>query len=277
MDLAAPIGLNGTGEDDAAAVVERGATHTSRGQFTSRHAHHAWKLHVGVDAPVWVRSRELTVPPSHGARAILVPPNVEHETGAVGWSVALFIEPGSRRTPFRESSGARALDARLTRRALGACDAFMRDDRRAVAALLDELTSQVVLEVAGPCARMDRRVGAALARVRADVDARPAHVAAELGLSVDRLTHLVGEATGMPLRRHALWQRLLRVLSAPLPPASLAAAAVAAGFADHAHMTRTFRRFLGRAPSDFRGPPRVIAPWVDLGRPRPAQESANGS
>jgi transcriptional regulator GlxA family with amidase domain len=108
---------------------------------------------------------------------------------------------------------------------------------------------------------LDARVSAALAAIRRDVDVDLRLLASALRVSLDRLTHLVSDQTGMPLRRHALWQRVLRVLDVGARPASLAAAAVEAGFSDHAHMTRSFRRFLGRAPSEFRMPPRVIEPW----------------
>jgi methylphosphotriester-DNA--protein-cysteine methyltransferase len=107
----------------------------------------------------------------------------------------------------------------------------------------------------------DARVRSALAAIENDTHVPLAELAASLRLSVDRLTHLVSTQTGMPPRRHALWQRVLRVLDARTPPTSLAAAAIDAGFADHAHMTRTFRRFLGRVPSEFRAPPTVVAPW----------------
>ncbi len=259
MGRAAAAGLNVSGEDGDAHVVRRGATHTSRGQRTSRHAHHAWKIHVGLDAPVWLESRDLHVPASDDARVIVVPPNVEHTTGAVGWSVALFIEPGSRATPWREHGAATVTTGLDAQRAVDVCVAFARDERPAVGDLVDEIAA---LARNGSRPSIDRRAGAFLEHLRSDVDTALPDLAASLGISIDRMTHLVSEATGIPPRRHVLWQRVLRVLGVPTPPSSLAAAAVAAGFSDHAHMTRTFRRFLGRAPSEFQRPPVVIAPWT---------------
>lgn len=253
--------LNDSGEDDAACIIAQAATHTSRGQATTQHAHHAWKIHVGLDAPVWLESRALRVRPADGARVLVVPPNVAHATGAVGWSVALFVQPGTRGTPFRESGGATALGGAQARRIVALCGAFGREREPAVAALVDETASRA-LPSAG-ASRVDRRVEAALEMLRRDLDVELDTVARTLGVSLDRLTHLVSGATGMPLRRHVLWERMLRVLSTPVAPTSLAAAATDAGFADHAHMTRTFRRFLGRAPSDFGSPPRVIRPWSE--------------
>ena len=62
-------------------------------------------------------------------------------------------------------------------------------------------------------------------------------------------------ADGPRRRRHAN-----RAIAATAT-CTLAAAALAAGFADHAHLTRTYRAYLGRTPSEFKAPPDVVAPW----------------
>lgn len=126
-----------------------------------------------------------------------------------------------------------------------------------------ELTDHVAaLACASPRASLDRRVQAALSRLELEPSVPLLDLAKSLGVSLDRLTHLVSEATGMPPRRHVLWQRLLRLVSAPKLTGNLAAAALDAGFSDHAHMTRTFRRFLGRAPSQHLPAPNVVRPWL---------------
>jgi AraC-like DNA-binding protein len=248
--------LNESGEHGEACVVKGGAVHTSRSQRTTQHGHHAWKVHVGLDAPVWVKPRDRGAVSE--ARVIVVPPNVQHATGAFGWSVALFLEPGSRATPWRETGPAYVIDGVRARRLV---DEAMISSRVDIGCFVDQVARATFARSSRP-GPLDTRVGAALTAIRRDVEVDLRRLASALGLSIDRLTHLVSEQTGMPLRRHALWQRLLRVLSAGVRPAFLAAAAVEAGFSDHAHMTRSFRRFLGRAPSEFRVPPRVIAPWT---------------
>jgi AraC-like DNA-binding protein len=258
MATAAASRLNESGEDGEACVVRGGAVHTSRSQKTTQHAHHAWKVHVGLDAPVWVK-------PSDGsaaieAHAIVVPPNVQHTTGAIGWSAALFFEPGSRATPWRETGPAYVIDGVRGRRLVGLLREAMTSSRVDVGGFVDQVAGAIFASTTH-ARSLDSRVSAALAAIARDVDVDLRPLASALRLSLDRLTHLVSEQTGMPLRRHALWQRVLRVLDAGVQPASLAAAAVDAGFSDHAHMTRSFRRFLGRAPSEFRAPPRVIEPW----------------
>jgi AraC-like DNA-binding protein len=250
-------GLNETGEDAGAYVVRRGAAHASRTQRTSQHAHYAWKIHVGIDAPVWVRSPGRAS--SDEARVVVVPPNVTHATGAVGWSVALFIEPGSRGAPWRESGGAFAIEGASARRLVRIAEDVLRTPAAHVGLVIDEVARATFDPM--PRVISDARVRAALAAIEHDTHLSLVDLAASLRVSVDRLTHLVSTQTGMPPRRHALWQRVLRVLDAGAPRTTLASAAVEAGFADHAHMTRTFRRFLGRVPSEFRAPPTVVAPW----------------
>lgn len=252
--------LNDSGADDERAVVLRGgATHQALGSSTSRHAHYAWKLHVGVDAPVWLSSDRVSVPARDGARVLLVPPNFEHETGAVGWSVAMFVEPGTRGAPFRDVEGPRVFEGRLAAAIRDRCLAHVRHRAEHAAAIFEETIAQTF--EARPVA-VDPRVRRALRAIEGDPSVRLPSLASKLGISVDRLTHLVSLETGTTLRRHSLWQRLLRVLSAGASLGSLARVAQNAGFSDHAHMTRTFRRMLGRAPTDFDAPPIIVSPWA---------------
>ena len=53
----------------------------------------------------------------------------------------------------------------------------------------------------------------------------------------------------MPFRRYRAWQRLRAAIREVAGGSSLTAAAHAAGFADQAHFTRSFRRTFGAPPS----------------------------
>lgn len=264
MSTPAGAGLNDSGEDAVARIVRGGALHVSRGARTSSHAHYAWKLHVGLDAPVWFRSRERTI---QGAAVLLIPPGLEHSTGAVGWSCAFFVSPGTHATPWRACpaaavalGGARAQRLTALARELQACG------RDATADGIAAVSALCAAELSGPRA-IDARVEGALERLRQDPDVPLLALARAAGLSLDRLSRRVSQGTGMPLRRLALWARLLHLLSRGDEPSracerpSIAHAAYAGGFADHAHLTRTYRRMLGRAPSEFRAPPDVLHHW----------------
>lgn len=71
-----------------------------------------------------------------------------------------------------------------------------------------------------------------------------------LGVSVSRFTHLFSESIGMPFRTYVLWLRLQAAFDALAAGRSLTQAAHDAGFSDAAHLSRTFRRMFGIAPSE---------------------------
>jgi AraC-like DNA-binding protein len=64
--------------------------------------------------------------------------------------------------------------------------------------------------------------------------------------------HVFTESVGIPLRPYLAWLRVQRSACAMLAGASVTEAAHVAGFADAAHMTRTFKRRLGFPPSALR-------------------------
>ncbi len=74
-------------------------------------------------------------------------------------------------------------------------------------------------------------------------------IAAEVDLSESRFSHLFTEHVRVPVRRYLLWLRLRDALHMLAGGGSLTETAHSAGFADSAHLTRTFKTSLGIAPS----------------------------
>ena len=68
-------------------------------------------------------------------------------------------------------------------------------------------------------------------------------------LSPSRFAHLFVEHVGLPYRRYQLWRKLSRALVAIGEGKTLSAAAQQGGFADSAHLTRTFYQMFGMPPS----------------------------
>lgn len=250
--------LNDPVASGAARMVRGGVLHHSYQQCTSLHAHYAWKIHVGIDAPVWLECASGRVPVAAGARVVVVPPGVPHSTGAAGWSCAVFVQPGTRGSGWSAASDAFALGGSEACRLVAACRQLDPGARRDTAAFIDELGAIAQAQLIAPA--IDRRVRSALLRLRDDADVPLADLARAAGLSLGRLSRLVTPATGLRLRQHVLWARLLGMLSAQQAHGTISAGAVAAGFADHAHLTRTCRAFLGRTPSEL-GSPDVIEAW----------------
>ncbi len=76
-------------------------------------------------------------------------------------------------------------------------------------------------------------------------------LAAELNMSIPHLLRLFKQTTGIPARRYRLWHRLYVTSCKVAQGEALTEAALAAGFADAAHFSRTFKEIIGIRPSDI--------------------------
>lgn len=215
------------------------------GGTAERHVHHAVQL-------VWALDGELTITLDAPLRrrAAIVPADVAHSFEASGRRIAiLFVEP----------HGARG--ASLDRRARRELGAEVVDDLRELAFPERELAADEAVrwcdqalvalggdEHATPLSSVSRR---AIAHVEATIDGRPqlAEAARRAGVSPTRLTHVFSREVGIPFRRFVLWTRIKRAVAATQAGDDLTRAAVAAGFSDSAHLSRTFRAMFGLSPS----------------------------
>ena len=98
-----------------------------------------------------------------------------------------------------------------------------------------------------PGRELDPRLDKALRRIRAlDDGALPAQELAETAaLSLSQLERLFSGTLGLSVRRLVLWQRLRQALRLAMAGDSLTSAAIAAGFADSAHFSRSVRSQFG--------------------------------
>jgi AraC-like DNA-binding protein len=92
----------------------------------------------------------------------------------------------------------------------------------------------------------------ALAAQQLDEPMSLSDAVAASGLSASRLRHLFVEQTGLPFKTYLLWLRLTRALERFAAGAPLTQAAHESGFSDSAHLSRTFRRMFGVAPTALR-------------------------
>jgi AraC family transcriptional regulator len=103
---------------------------------------------------------------------------------------------------------------------------------------------------AGPQSFVDARINTALAFLRdspQDYDSIEA-LSERVHLSASRFAHLFKEVVGVPVRRYVLWQKMRRALDLAIAGDSLTTAALSAGFADSAHLSRSVRAMMGIAP-----------------------------
>lgn len=195
--------------------------------------------------------------------AALVAPHVPRRLDADGCGLlSLNIDPAS--------AGYRAVAARLGTASILPLDARCFDGLRdafdgALHGQLDDgqlrqLGLDMVQAACGvpwTSAPLDARVARVLQRLRAaagqpQVPLR--ELARAASLSPDRLTHLFREQTGLSIKRYLLWakvRRSIQLIGARQPAAALPLTdvALAGGFTDAAHMSRTFQQHFGLTPS----------------------------
>lgn len=114
-----------------------------------------------------------------------------------------------------------------------------------------DLALDLVGDPPGVGTRFDPRVERVLEELRRTFKTATsaARLAEGVGLSEGRLIHLFTKQVGVPLRRFVLWLRLRQAVYVYVSTRSLTEAAHGAGFADSAHLSRTFRSLYGIRPS----------------------------
>jgi AraC-like DNA-binding protein len=100
----------------------------------------------------------------------------------------------------------------------------------------------------GTSNELDPRLTQALNTLRDGHVSMPS-LAATVGLSPQRLRALARRQVGMPLARWRVWAGLRRAAEAMRAGQSPADAAITAGFADQAHLTRRMREMVGLTPA----------------------------
>lgn len=194
-----------------------------RGPVTdsAAHRHAAFQIAIAVRGEVAMLDATGTC---HRAAALVVPPMTRHQMLAATDVLTYFIEPQSAFADrLRDCHGITPADELRDLR---------EDDIRPAAARAS--------------GALDPRLVAAMDTT---VDLSMPDLAARVGLSPQRLRALAQQQLGMPLTRWRVWARLRRAAEALRDGQSLADAALTAGFADQAHLTRWMRELMGLTPS----------------------------
>lgn len=210
--------------------------------ITDAHAHHAVQIMTATTA--------FTVLDEHGARhrgtKVVVPADAPHriEVGAEQGAM-VFLDP--------ESTPGRSAHLRAVRSGWAVTPVLTFTRRRVLATVVDELIAHLAPATAGDDGvPRHPAIDDALRLLPALVAAGPVsgtELAARVGISASRLTHLFTEQVGIPLRRYVLWSRLQVAITRVQAGDDLTGAAHGAGFADSAHLTRTTREMFGLPPS----------------------------
>lgn len=234
---------------------------------TAAHAHHAHQVSIALDGEFRLRSG----PGARwrSSRATVIAADRAHQIDGRGLTMALmYLDPessaGRRLGRSAPPDGVRLVPERIRSSVvagLGGClDAA--GEHAAIARICDQLVASLVNDVRP--LRVDSRITKALADLAAIREHPPslADLARQAGLSPSRFSHLFRAQTGMSLRRYRLWLRVQDAVRAAGETESLTALAHATGFADSAHLSRTFRYMFGLAPRHLIGQ-RALEVWVE--------------
>jgi AraC-like DNA-binding protein len=212
------------------------------------HAHHAFQLTFSLGGEFKLHLEDRIVP----GPAAVVAPDAPHAFEARGLVGLLFVAPESRAgrslAQLTEGHAARTISGEQTRDAPALIKRAF-EHPSASRDVLRETGVQICERIAGHVrtTEPDRRVRQMIKWANGNLDRALGitEVANGVGLSPSRASHLFVEETGLPFRTYVLWLRLVRAADVHAGGLSLTQAAQDAGFADSAHLSRTFKRMFG--------------------------------
>lgn len=219
---------------------------------TEWHSHHALQIALAIEGVCLFRSEGDGWTEFTGA---LVGSDRLHQFEVEGATVAhLFVEPETPQgRALRQWLGGSAIAALP-----GAQQRAMLDGLRQVlhASPQDTLAAagraiELLAGVPAPAEPVDTRVAKAIAHAREQLHrgVTLASAAEAAALSPSRLRHLFMQETGTGFRVYVLWLRLNAAIQSAQAGRNWTEAAHEAGFADSAHLTRTFKRMFGINPA----------------------------
>lgn len=224
---------------------------------TAFHSHHAVQVTLALSGRIEIDDgTEQT-----SDHAIAVAPDASHAFEGTGLVAHLFVASDGQagRQIMRRLFSARPI-ATIPAEQLGdlpmrLCMSFAdphhtdRELRALGQALITRLGGEGA-QAEKPDARITKLIPWLAARLDQAVSLR--EVASHVRLSPSRTRHLFVQQTGLPFRTYLLWLRLVRAVELFAGGASLTESAHGAGFADSAHLSRTFRRMFGIAAASLR-------------------------
>jgi AraC-like DNA-binding protein len=212
------------------------------------HAHHAYQLTFALQGSFALHLEDAIL----DGPVAMVAPDTPHAFEARGLVALLFVEPeshaGRALAQLSEGRPAAVIDPSEARDAPALiARAFQsRGDRRTA---LRQAGMLICNRIAGHVRSvpLDRRVRLMIKWANENLDGSLGvnDAAGDIGLSPSRASHLFVEQTGLPFRTYVLWLRLVQAVDAHAGGLSLTEAAHKAGFADSAHLSRSFKRMFG--------------------------------
>lgn len=203
------------------------------------HAHAALQLVASVEGKISIEGPDCNVVRAQG---LLVAPERGHRLLPSGALTLVLIEPDHAVAPALKDGIESKAIVSLTEQQV----AHLTRDC-ALSELLDGLVQNV------PVREIDARLEAALSLLGPEAE-RLRILAGAVGLSEVRLRSLARQELGVPMSKLSALKKVIKAAEAIAGGASLSEAAVDAGFADQAHLTRTFKQVIGLTPGQAARP-----------------------
>lgn len=215
-----------------------------------RHRHYAIQLSIPLDGDISVITEGITL---KTAQPVLIPSLVEHQIISGSQHFLLLMHPGTPLGQFWKSLSSFEAREVLVAPALALQQALKNSHRHPVSAA--ELNSIILSFLKHPDSSVqviDERIYRAMAYLERNVDrVTPLEeIAQHCHLSASRFLHLFKDETGITFRRAQLWTKVLHALPL-MGKMSFTEIAHHVGFADSAHLSRTFKENFGFGPRDL--------------------------
>ncbi len=226
-----------------------------RGNINEMHEHYAISLWIAFHGQFAFETENQ----NGSLRAAILPPNVRHRLHAPDCRMAVLqVDPDAR--DYRSLLGltqagqVHELNVEVYRPLFARLEAVLESggcpQGRDVFQSILQTTLAGLPRVDIP---LDSRIRAVLDEWKRELPEEISvdDLAARGQLSSHRFMHLFKEEMGLPVRRYLLWLRTNKAVRLLKEGMSLTEAAHDAGFADSAHMSRTFKEMVGIHPSFF--------------------------
>ncbi len=219
---------------------------------TRPHRHHAHQLTVGLEGPLQV---QVEAAAREAVGAVLIAWNVGHRIDGRGRAVGIYYVDASStegrgwsRWLRGEAAQRLSADADALRQVFA--DALARPSPATLAAVRSRIAETLSFPPS-PRSEVDALVSRAMALLEQRLGNPPSmpELARGLGVRQRELSARFLRETGLTIRRYVLWLRVQAAIAALAHEGTLTQVAHRAGFADAAHLSRTFAEMFGVSPS----------------------------
>lgn len=202
------------------------------------HRHFAvqWSLALNSEEKLRLQMGSVTT----AAKSVIIPAGVEHDLQC-GEALTLLAHPLSPLGLCLQNGGVSTQSEEAIRAAASANNMEL---------LLQKLNGLVCTI---PHPSIDGRIQQILLQLQSRPVLSADDAADTVDLSTSRFLHLFKEQTGMPYRRMLIWNRLMIFFAHLQAGSDITTAAIDAGFADSAHLSRSIRQAFGLTAREISG------------------------